>query len=32
MNRADTDFQANAQRVTQKRANELGYDVFTFFR
>lgn len=31
MNRADTDFQAIAQRVTQQRAKELGYDVFYFF-
>lgn len=31
MNRADTDFQAIAQHLTQKRAKELGYDVFYFF-
>lgn len=31
MNRADTDFQAIAQRQIQKRAKELGYDVFYFF-
>lgn len=31
MNRADTDFQAIAQRVTQQKAKELGYDVYYFF-
>lgn len=31
MNRADTDFQAIAQQITQKKAREMGYDVFYFF-
>ncbi len=31
MNRADTDFQAIAQNVTQKKAKAMGYDVFYFF-
>lgn len=31
LNRADTDFQIIVQRITQKRAKEMGYDVFFFF-